>query len=187
LFRNIVILFLLCFSLGAEAQIFTVKSFDYSNGLLSGSNFCTMQDSSGYYWTSSYGGLVRFDGTAFQHFTNHDGLMHYKVNSLYEEKKESYIVCNEFSLLRFDGTHFKEIKTSTTEKYKYQKIIRLRNGQLLCQTHLGIVQWLPNNQLIPLRRKEHKILLVCETAQGYVLPSRQPRNYPKLKNSKYAQ
>jgi hypothetical protein len=131
-----------------QAQQFIIKSYDYNNGLISGANHFTMQDSVGFYWTCSYGGLVKFDGSTFRSFKNAEGIVHYDVNHMYEIKKDNFIVCNQFSLLRFDGNLFTEFKLPEGRKYKFVNTISL-NGMIVCNTDKKVLQITPENKLIP--------------------------------------
>lgn len=119
-----------------HSQHFIVKSFDYNNGLISGANHFTLQDSIGFYWTCCYGGLVRFDGSTFKAFKNSEGLVHYDVNHIFEKKKNDFILCNQYSLLHFDGQKISSLKNKLNTKYKFERIIRF-NDAIICNTNKG--------------------------------------------------
>ncbi len=116
---------------------FNVKTYNYNNGLISGSNNFTYQSSDGFYWICSFGGLVRFDGENFKSFRNSDGLTNYRVNDFFEESKNKYLVCNEYNLLLFNGNSFKKIKTNLPVNTIYYDLLQLSDKSILLQTNNG--------------------------------------------------
>ena len=116
---------------------FNVKTYNYNNGLISGSNNFTYQSVDGFYWICSFGGLVRFDGENFKSFRNSDGLTNYRVNGFFEESNNKYLICNEYALLLFDGFLFKKIHTNLPINTIYYKLIRLTDKTILLQTNNG--------------------------------------------------
>ena len=109
---------------------FNVKTYNYNNGLISGSNNFTYQSSDGFYWICSFGGLVRFDGENFKSFRNSDGLTNYRVNDFFEESKNKYLVCNEYNLLLFNGNSFKKIKTNLPVNTIYYDLLQLSDNSI---------------------------------------------------------
>ncbi len=144
------ILFIVCFNTLLYAQQFTVKSYNYNNGLISGENYSTYQDSTNYYWICCFGGLVRFDGSSFKAFGNQDGLCNYRVNNFFEEKKNKYWICNEYDLLQFDGNNFKKVKTNLPSDIILKKLVRLQDHSILLITNKGIQRKLNDSTYIPL-------------------------------------
>ncbi len=165
----ICILFIFFLAGNLQAQQFIVKSFDYNNGLISGANHFTQQDSVGFYWTCSYGGLVKFDGTTFKSFKNSDGIVHYDVNHICEVQRNNFIVCNQFSLLHFDGNLFSEFTLPQGRKYKFVNTLSL-NGMLVCNTDKEVLQITPDNKVIPFLIDLKEIQRVfCTDSKSYII------------------
>lgn len=53
---------------------YTAKIYDASNGLITSDANCVMCASDGAIWIGSYGGIIRYDGTAFTRLDSGDGL-----------------------------------------------------------------------------------------------------------------
>ena len=176
------ILFFLVLAFKLQAQQFIVKSYDYNNGLISGANHFTMQDSVGFYWICSYGGLVRFDGSTFKPFNNADGLVHYDVSHMYEHQKNDFIICNQFTLFRFDGKKFSAFKNNLKEKCKFNNVVRL-NTQLICNTDKGVFQIVKNDQLEPFLFEHHRDKSVFQTGSIYFIISQDNELYRVEKNA----
>ncbi|QLH45662.1 MAG: hypothetical protein HWD58_08610 [Bacteroidota bacterium] len=79
-----------CFQ--AYSTGYVMRSFTSNNGLISSSNNTILQDSSGYIWICSYGGLVRFDGRLFRVFDNSKGFRHYQVSDMLEDRKNNFLM-----------------------------------------------------------------------------------------------
>lgn len=132
------LLFILFLQSGqAWTQNYFVRHFNYNNGLTSASNFYIYQDSTGFIWECSFGGLVRFDGIAFKSFDNSDGLSHYQVSHIFEEQKNNFWICNNFKLFKFDGYHFKAVHTNLPKEISLSKMFRLSTGEVLLNTSDG--------------------------------------------------
>lgn len=120
-----------------SARNYIVKHFNANNGLISASNGSLYQDSTGFIWQCSFGGLVRFDGTQFKSFDNSDGLSHYHVTDIFEKRRNQFIICNNFKLFSFDGNTFKTIHTNLPGDLVYERLTRLSHGEILLRTDQG--------------------------------------------------
>ena len=75
--RKIIISLAILFVSNIYAQNFSYRMFTKSDGLPCSSSCSVMQDSRGYLWISSIGGLSRFDGKTFKNYGMSDGLPEY--------------------------------------------------------------------------------------------------------------
>src|SRR5262252_6141033 len=71
-------------SLTAFAEQLPVKTYTTADGLLRDSVYRIKQDSRGFLWLCTDGGLSRFDGYRFTNYTMSDGLPAPLVNDLVE-------------------------------------------------------------------------------------------------------
>jgi Histidine kinase/Y_Y_Y domain len=129
------ILLMLCLSLAG--QNFIAKKYNTNTGLLSINNTKTIQDSNYYYYTCSFGGLQRYDGSQFKSFKNLDGLRNYRVTDICEIRRNQLLVCNYFTLLRFDGRSFMAIQTGLHPTVIYKKVIALSGNRHVVVTNVG--------------------------------------------------
>ncbi|HEY6162415.1 MAG TPA: histidine kinase, partial [Bacteroidia bacterium] len=75
---------LFAFSLAAQEPVF--RNYTSKDGLPSPEVYCAMQDSKGYIWFGTDGGVARFDGYTFQNYTTTSGLVDNTVFSIQEDR-----------------------------------------------------------------------------------------------------
>lgn len=75
----------LLFYLQIAAQQPFYRNINISEGLSSSETYCVLQDSKGYIWVSSDGGVCRFDGRSFTCYTVNEGLPDNTVFDLVED------------------------------------------------------------------------------------------------------
>lgn len=147
------ILFLLlipvCFQ--AYSTGYVMRSFTSNNGLISSSNNTILQDSSGYIWICSYGGLVRFDGRLFRVFDNSKGFQHYQVSDMLEDRKNNFLICNEKNLFRFNGQKLRQVHTNLPENCVLERFVRTPGNDLYLQTDRGLFQHKSDSQYVSIR------------------------------------
>lgn len=138
--RMRLILFLLLMLPGFQALStgFVMRSFTSNNGLISSSNNTILQDSSGYIWICSYGGLVRFDGRLFRVFDNSKGFRHYQVSDMLEDRKSMFLICNEKNLFRFNGQKLQLVHTNLPENCVLEQFVRTPGKVMYLQTNRGL-------------------------------------------------
>ena len=68
----------------ASAELLPVKTYTTADGLLRDEVLRIRQDSRGFLWFCTQGGLSRFDGYGFTNYTMDDGLPTPSVNDLVE-------------------------------------------------------------------------------------------------------
>ena len=122
-----------------------------------------MQDSAGFYWVCSFGGLVRFDGTSFKAYRNSEGLMSYHVRHMFEERHNRYWICNQHDLLLFDGEHFKRIQTPVPGVAILNRVFRVQDGRLFYVPIRAYTRSraIPPGRLYSLMAHRLKIMMSC--------------------------
>ena len=132
-----------------NAQNFIVKEYNTQNGLVSASNYKTIQSSDNFYYNCSFGSLLRFDGQSFKSFTNADGLANYRVTDIAETRKGQFLICNYYNMMHFDGRNIRPFISRLPSNTIFEKIIKLRNGKLIVMSSLGAYQIGENDNLSP--------------------------------------
>ncbi len=106
----VIFFFLLPCVLFAEKAIrnYTYRQYTTHDGLLQMQLMSAYQDDDGYLWIASKGGVSRFDGKSFKHYTKADGLPNKSVHSAIKIEDQICLVQNfGISFIRKDG----QIKT----------------------------------------------------------------------------
>ena len=67
----------------SQAQILNLQHYSNRDGLPQTQGLALLQDSAGYLWIGTYGGLSRFNGREFKTYTSNDGLPSNAVHSLH--------------------------------------------------------------------------------------------------------
>ncbi len=92
------VLVILIAAISLFAQRLPIKTYTVADGLLRDYVFKIRQDSRGFLWFCTPGGLSRFDGYAFTNFTESDGLPDRHVNDLLETKSGRILVATDAGL-----------------------------------------------------------------------------------------
>ena len=78
-----------------------------------------IQDSAGFYWFSTEGGLSRFDGINFTNYSTENGLADNNINALfYSSDNKIWIGHLNGAITFYDGKNFKEVKSDLLPKDK---------------------------------------------------------------------
>lgn len=104
--RRIFFLLLLAPFLSA-AQEFGSRFISVEDGLPQSIVKDIYEDSLGYLWLATGGGLARYDGTNFETFTIDHGLPANELGALFIDKKQSIWVGTSTGISQFDGRSFK--------------------------------------------------------------------------------
>src|SRR4051812_9506698 len=80
------LLLLLTFLLNGQNQIF--KNYSTKDGLPSSEVYCVKQDSRGFIWFGTDGGVSCFDGYVFKNFTTENGLVDNTIFEIQEDYKK---------------------------------------------------------------------------------------------------
>jgi signal transduction histidine kinase/ligand-binding sensor domain-containing protein len=85
-----------------HAEQLPIKAYTSAEGLAHNHINRIRQDSRGYLWFCTDGGLSRFDGYEFTNYTTDDGLPHPWVNDLLETRDGAYWVATDGGVCRFN-------------------------------------------------------------------------------------
>ena len=84
--------FQLCSTNPLYAQEYSWKYYSVADGLPQTQVYCLYQDSKGYIWIGTKGGLSRFDGIEFENYTSKDGLIDDFVSGVQEDASGGYYI-----------------------------------------------------------------------------------------------
>jgi ligand-binding sensor domain-containing protein len=111
------VLFFFPFLLNAQTYHFT--NYGVKDGLAQSNVSGIIQDSAGFYWLATDGGVSRFDGRNFINYTTEDGLADNNVSAIFLDKNNHIWLGHENgSLTKYDGKTFSQIKSKLLPKDK---------------------------------------------------------------------
>ncbi|HEY8404162.1 MAG TPA: two-component regulator propeller domain-containing protein [Flavobacteriales bacterium] len=123
----------------SNAQQYTFIPYSIKQGLVQSQVRCLMQDSRGYIWVGTLGGLSRFDGRVFQNYDRNSGLLSNQINCLLELSNKDILVGSNGSIsiinglgvqsLSFEG-NWKEATINTLYQLDDVVLIGTENGLL---------------------------------------------------------
>ncbi len=90
----------------AFCQPFNLTVYREADGLPSGYIEGAMEDSRGYLWLATFGGISRFDGKSFVNYDIKEGLPNKYCDELMEDKKGRIWIATRRGLSMFDGNKF---------------------------------------------------------------------------------
>jgi len=112
-------LLLLLFPLLFSAQTYHFTNYGVKDGLAQSNVSGVVQDSTGFYWLATDGGVSRFDGKNFINYTTEDGLADNNVSAIFLDKNNHIWLGHENGMLtKYDGRTFTEIKSKLLPKDK---------------------------------------------------------------------
>ncbi|WP_317898732.1 two-component regulator propeller domain-containing protein [Aurantibacillus circumpalustris] len=174
-FRNIIQFFLLLLPLLFNAQSYHFSNFGVKDGLAQSNVSGIIQDSAGFYWLATDGGVSRFDGKNFINYTKEDGLADNNVSAIFLDKNNHIWLGHENGMLtKYDGKTFTEIKSKLLPKdKKIYGFFQDKTGSLWISTFsAGVIKILdPSRDL-----KEQLAIKVYSGRQGlsqYVISTSQ--------------
>ncbi|MBL0145013.1 MAG: histidine kinase [Chitinophagaceae bacterium] len=88
------------------AQPYNFTTYTEANGLPSGYIERVFEDSKGYLWICTYGGLSRFDGRNFKNYDIKDGLPGNFCDEIFEDKIGNLWICTRKGISCFNGKTF---------------------------------------------------------------------------------
>ncbi|MGA9767904.1 MAG: two-component regulator propeller domain-containing protein [Blastocatellia bacterium] len=101
--RVVLFAVLMACAVGAKAERLPIKSYTTADGLSNNRVKRIVQDSHGFFWFCTAGGLSRFDGYQFTNYTVDNGLPAPSVNDLLETNDGNYwIATNSDGLIHFN-------------------------------------------------------------------------------------
>src|SRR3954462_15582415 len=101
------LLFLLPLFFNAQTYHFT--NYGVKDGLAQSNVSGVVQDSAGFYWIATAGGLSRFDGHNFVNYTTENGLADNNVSTIFiDHRQQIWIGHENGSVTKYDGKRFVE-------------------------------------------------------------------------------
>lgn len=117
--RNIIQSLFLLFPLFFHAQSYHFTNYGVKDGLAQSNVSGIIQDSAGFYWLATDGGVSRFDGKNFINYTTEDGLADNNVSAIFLDRNNHIWLGHENgTLTKYDGKTFTEIKSKLLPKDK---------------------------------------------------------------------
>lgn len=142
------LLFICLFSF--RAQTFHFNNFSVKDGLAQSNVSGIVQDSTGFYWIATAGGVSRFDGKNFINYTTEYGLTDNNVSAIFMGRDQILWLGHENgTLTKFDGKTFTEIKSKLLPKdKKIYGFFQEKNGSLwVCTETAGAIRIIsPNSE-----------------------------------------
>lgn len=112
-------IFLFLFPLLVSSQTYHFTNYGVRDGLAQSNVSGIVQDSSGFYWIATAGGVSRFDGKNFVNYTTEDGLADNNVSAIFIDHHNNIWLGHENgSLTKYDGETFTQIKSRLLPKDK---------------------------------------------------------------------
>jgi ligand-binding sensor domain-containing protein/two-component sensor histidine kinase len=202
--RIVLIFIVLCCTLLVKAQNYSFVKYSNNEGLPQSQVTAIHQDSSGYLWIGTLGGLSRFNGSIFKNYTPEHGLYNNRVSSINGINDKLYIGHEGgISILHNDSLTSLSLPTENNI-VQVKKIIVFNNRILIITNGLGLfeidgkrikpVKYLDTNQ-VPignlLKVRDAKVVLdelYLATQKGiYTLnQSNQIKTVTTLKNNSYS-
>ncbi|MCF8369380.1 MAG: histidine kinase [Bacteroidales bacterium] len=84
----------LLFYVSLFSQEYSYRHYTVKDGLIQNQVISMFQDSRGYLWLGTKGGVSRFDGLKFQNYTVNDGLLSNLVRRFYEDENGGIYFCS---------------------------------------------------------------------------------------------
>ena len=131
--------------LGRTEQL-PIQSYNANDGLADNHINRIRQDSRGFLWFATDGGLSRFDGYTFTNYTSAHGLPHQWVNDIIETHNGDYWIATDGGVCRFNGSKpsssssaFACFSPSTSnDSRRVNALLEERSGLIWCATYDGI-------------------------------------------------
>jgi len=138
-------------SLNLRAQVYYIPDYGVKDGLVQSNVTGVLQDTAGFYWISTAGGVSRFDGRNFKNFTTENGLPDNNVTAMFYDHNHVIWVGHETGALSFfDGQQFAALSTTLIPKDK--KIYAIQEdkaGNLwVCTEGGGVTQLTRENNVV---------------------------------------
>ena len=87
-------------------QDYSYHQYTLKDGLVQMQIQCLFQDSRGYIWIGTKGGVSKFNGETFENFRQQNGLLHPYVYNIAEDSKGNIWFAHAKGLTEYDGQHF---------------------------------------------------------------------------------
>ncbi len=152
-----------------------VKLYGVSEGLPNAYVLTIFQDSQGFIWVGTAGGLSRFNGQRFDNFGAGEGFSNLYINHVYEDHNHRIWATSQTRIYQMAGDRFEPTSFSGNQKPSYIfRLQRLSDGHFWAFTNIGSFIW-NNNQWHPKAFiSENPGLIIREvkqTREGYLVIS----------------
>lgn len=147
-----------------HAQTYHFTNYGVKDGLAQSNVSGIIQDSAGFYWLATDGGVSRFDGKNFINYTTEDGLADNNVSAIFLDRTHNIWLGHENGMLtRYDGKTFSPIKSRLLPKDKrIFGFFQDKNGSLWISTFsAGVIQIMD-----PTKKKEKMHIKVYSGREG---------------------
>jgi ligand-binding sensor domain-containing protein/signal transduction histidine kinase len=136
----------LCLAVAGLAEQLPIQTYSADNGLADNHINRIRQDSRGFLWFATDGGLSRFDGYTFTNYTTAQGLPHHWVNDLIEARNGDYWVATDGGVCRFNGSTSSQSRSAFAcydpstnhDARRVNALLEERSGVIWCATYDGI-------------------------------------------------
>lgn len=122
-----------------NAQTYCFFNYGVKDGLAQSNVSGIIQDSSGFYWLATDGGVSRFDGKNFVNYTTEDGLADNNVSAIFLDRQNHIWMGHANGALTiYDGKTFNQIKSRLLPKdKKIYGFFQDKAGSLYVSTETG--------------------------------------------------
>lgn len=110
--KRIICLLLFTISVSLSAQEYGYKHYTVQDGLVQSQVISLFQDSKGYIWVGTKGGVSRFDGISFMNLTFNDGLFNGVVSHITEDHEGSIWFLTSQGISSYSGKVIKSFPTN---------------------------------------------------------------------------
>lgn len=126
-YRFFLFINLLCFGsvLVANAQQIPYKKYTTIDGLVQNQALNIMQDSKGYIWVGTKGGVSKFDGEEFENFTTKDGLPHSYVEYITEDLNGNIWIVTKKGITKYNGKELQNFLHEGVKKIYVDSLERI--------------------------------------------------------------
>jgi ligand-binding sensor domain-containing protein/two-component sensor histidine kinase len=116
---------------GVFAQKRPIQHYTIRDGLAQQQVIIVLEDSRGYIWCGTKGGISKFDGQHFENFSTEDGLYGNGLENLFEDSKGNiWVQYINSSFGRIDGS---AVKNFEIKQGRYSTITEYKNNMLYCR------------------------------------------------------
>src|SRR4030095_12901062 len=129
----------------SQAQQINIRTYSIEDGLVNNDVLNIYQDSHGFIWLCTRGGLSRYDGTRFTNYTTDNGLTNDMINDIYEIAPQKFIVAQNLEGPRLlENGRIGSLSHPT--KITLKRFYRVNNRKLRATTdQRGIMEWHKDN------------------------------------------
>jgi ligand-binding sensor domain-containing protein len=126
----------------AHAQEYTFIQYGLKEGIIQSQVRCLHQDSRGYIWAGTLGGLSRFDGKEFKSYDRQNGFLNNQVNCIIELSSGAIMVGSNGSVVLINGAEVKSILLeSEFAESSVNALFQDNDGRVIIGTENGICEF----------------------------------------------